>query len=289
MDMSKKKIYRLNEQQLKFFREFEKIAKQNTWKMISQAAEFIIKQQRKAERTKAVIGLSGGIDSSFTAALLVQALGKENVIGVKMPYEGVSSDESAKYADMIIDFLKLPKENIFEIPIKEPVDATLKGIKKADIVLEPLDVGNIMARERMKNLYAIARFKNGMVIDTCNKTEVLLGYFTRYGDGASDYNPVGGIYKTWVWELAKYLGVPEEIVKRKPTAELSSGQNDEDDLGISYFAVDLMLWLLFEKRMPVKDLMAEYNYPKEVVEMVISRVKNNRFKNELPPLLKIEL
>ncbi len=287
--MSEKKIYKLNKQQSKAFKEFEKIAKQNAENIINQVIEFIINQQQEAKRAKAVIGLSGGIDSSFTATLLVEALGKENVIGVKMPYEGVSSSESIKYADMTIGFLKLPKKNVFEIPIKEPVDATLKGIRKAGIVLESLDIGNIMARERMKNLYAIARIKNGMVIDTCNKTEVLLGYFTRYGDGASDYNPVGGIYKTWVWEISKYLGVPEEIVKRKPTAELSAGQNDEDDLGISYFAVDLMLWLHFEKRVSVQDLTARYNYPEEIVEMVISRVRNNRFKNELPPLLEIEL
>lgn len=281
-------MYELNEKQRDIFEQFEESLGQITETVINQIVEFMKFQQRNVKRPKAVVGLSGGIDSSLTATLLVRALGKENVIGVKMPYEGVSSNESIRYANRLIEFLQLPKENVFEIPITVAVDATLFGLKNVGIAIEPLDAGNVMARERMKNLYAIARVNNGMVIDTCNKTEVLLGYFTRYGDGASDYNPMGGIYKTQVWQLARRLNIPEEIIIRKPSAELSLGQNDEEDLGISYVAVDLMLWLLDKNQIEKQKVMDDYFYPPEVVEMVISRIEANRFKNELPPLLEIE-
>ncbi len=282
-------MYELNQSQRPVFKKFAGCLLQKSETVLDQVVEFIKLQQQNADRPKAVIGLSGGIDSSLTATVLVRALGRENVIGVKMPYQGVSSNASIKYANRIIDFLQLPATNVFEIPITEAVDATLVGLASAGIVALPLDVGNVMARERMKNLYAIARVYNGMVVDTCNKTEVLLGYFTRYGDGASDYNPMGGIYKTQVWQLARYLKLPSEIIVRKPSAELSLGQNDEDDLGISYAAVDLMLWLANENNVKQRELTEKYFYPSEVVEMILQRIEGNRFKNELPPLLKIKL
>ncbi len=283
------RMYKLYDRQKDIFGKFEESLEKNIEIVMKQIVEFMRTQQRNAKRPKAVVGFSGGIDSSLTATLLVRALGKENVVGVKMPYEGVSSNESIRYANRLIEFLQLPKENVFEIPITEAVDATLFGLENAGIAIEPLDAGNVMARERMKNLYAIARVKNGMVVDTCNKTEVLLGYFTRYGDGASDYNPMGGIYKTQVFQLSRYLNIPEEIIIRKPSAELSLGQNDEEDLGISYAAVDLMLWLLNEKKAEKQKLTDEYFYPQNVVEMVFFRIEANRFKNELPPLLGIKL
>ncbi|MCK5491066.1 MAG: NAD+ synthase [Candidatus Pacebacteria bacterium] len=282
-------MYKLYDRQKDIFGKFEESLEKNIEIVMKQIVEFMRTQQRNAKRPKAVVGFSGGIDSSLTATVLVRALGRENVIGVKMPYQGVSSNASIKYANRIIDFLQLPATNVFEIPITEAVDATLVGLASAGIVALPLDVGNVMARERMKNLYPIARVYNGMVVDTCNKTEVLLGYFTRYGDGASDYNPMGGIYKTQVWQLARYLKLPSEIIVRKPSAELSLGQNDEDDLGISYAAVDLMLWLANENNVKQRELTEKYFYPSEVVEMILQRIEGNRFKNELPPLLGIKL
>ena len=279
-----KEVYRLNERQMKFYEEFRQIAAGQSKEIVREIARFAMLMHHKTERTYAVIGFSGGIDSSLTAALCVQALGRKNVIGVKMPYLEVSSGESLKYANLLIEELELPADNVFEIPINEAVDATIENLEKAGIALSPIDKGNIMARERMKILYAVAGVKNGLVVDTCNKTEILLGYFTRYGDGASDYNPVGEIYKTWIWELAKYLGVPDEIVQRKPTAELEAGQSDEDDLGISYPAVDLIFWLLNEKKLSERKLTEDYYYPAEVVRMVVERAAANSFKSELPPV-----
>jgi len=283
-------VYELKGKQVELHRELQQIAAEQSEEIASIITGFIRSMHRETNRPMAIIGLSGGIDSSVTAALCVQALGRENVIGVKMPYLKMSSDESLEYADLLIEALGLPAENVFEIPINEAVDATIGNLEKVGIALSPTDKGNIMARERMKILYAIARVKNGLVVDTCNKTEVLFGYVTRYGDGASDYNPVGGIYKTWIWELAKYLGVvPNVIIQRKPAAELEEGQSDEDDLGISYPASSLMFWLLNEKQISEKELTRKYGYPVEIVRMVVERVAANSFKSELPPVCEINL
>ena len=284
-----REIYELNKGQLMFYQELEQIAIEQSEEIAGRITGFIKAMHRKTGRPNVVIGVSGGIDSSLTVTLYKEALGRENVIVVKIPYLKVSSDESLEYADLLIESLELPAENVFKIPINEAVDATIRSLEKEGIVLSPTDEGNIMARERMKILYAVAGIKNGLVVDTCNRTEVLLGYFTRYGDGASDYNPVGGIYKTWVWELAKYLGAPKEIVQRKPSAELEINQSDEDDLGISYPAIDLAFWFLNEKRMPKEKLMRDYDYPLEIIEMISKRVAANSFKNKLPPMCEIDL
>ncbi|MEA1936823.1 MAG: NAD(+) synthase [Patescibacteria group bacterium] len=279
-----REVYELREEQLKSYEELRQTAVRQSEEIAGRIIRFIQAMHRKTGRPYVVIGLSGGIDSSLMATLCKEALGRKNVIGVKMPYLKIGSDKSLRYANSLVESLELPADNIFEMPINEAVDATAENLKRAGIMFGPVDKGNIMARERMKILYAIAGVKGGLVVDTCNKTEVFLGYFTRYGDGASDYNPVGGIYKTWVWELAKYLEVPDEIIRRKPTAELEAGQSDEDDLGISYPALDLMLWLLNERQVSKKRLTEDYYYPAEVVKMVVERVAANSFKSELSPM-----
>ena len=278
------RVYRLREEQLKFYKELQQIAIGQNEEIAGRITRFIEAMHRKTGRPNAIIGVSGGIDSSLVAILCKEALGKENVIVVKMPYLKVSSGESLEYVNLLIKSLGLPAENVFEIPINKAVDATIESLEKAGVELDLTDKGNIMARERMKILYAIARVRNGLVIDTCNKTEVSIGYLTIYGDGASDYNPLGGIYKLWVRELAKYFGMPNRIIQRKPTAELKNGQSDEKDLGISYPALDLMLWLLDERKVSEKRLTTDYYYPAEVVKMVIDRIAANGFKNELPPI-----
>lgn len=284
-------MYKLGKKQKASHKEMREIIVKNKERIANDIVSFIKHQQGKPmpRRLIAVIGVSGGVDSALTAALAVKALGKENIFAVKLPYLGLTSRESFVYADSLANSLALPKENIFEIPINEPVDDTLKSLEAAGIKLDSVRIGNVMARQRMNILYAIAGAKNGMVLDTCNKTEILLGYFTRYGDGASDYNPIGGLYKTWVWVLAEYLDVPKEIVQRIPTAELAEGQTDENDLGISYEAVDLLFWLLYDKKVSMEDLARNYCYPREVVKMIIKRMETNRFKSELPPVCKIEL
>lgn len=282
-------IYALEKKQEKFHKEFKKLGVENLEQTARSIENFIKATHEKAGRDKAVIGLSGGVDSALTAALAARALGSKNVLAIKMPYRGISSNESAAYADLVANRLGLSPENIMEIPIDKAVNATIEALDAVGLHLDGVRTGNVMARQRMNTLYAIAGIKNGLVVDTCNKTEVLLGYFTRYGDGASDYNPVGGLYKTWVWDLAKYLGVPKEVVDRTPTAELAIGQSDENDLGISYPAMDLLLWLFYDQKVSEEELAREYYYPEEIIEMVLNRVEANRFKSELPPVYEIKI
>lgn len=280
-------IYALEKEQKKTYEEFRRIGLRNLELMALGAEDFTRSIQSKVGRMKAIVGLSGGIDSALTATLVAKAMGRENVIAVKMPYRGITSNESAVYADLVAGYIGLIPENVMEIPIDKAVNAMIAELDKFGIRLDGVRTGNVMARQRMNILYAIAGTEGGMVADTCNKTELLLGYFTRYGDGASDYNPVGGFYKTWVWDLARYLGVPKEIVERTPTAELAIGQNDESDLGISYPAVDLLLWLLYDQKVSEEEAVKDYYYPREIVSMVTKRVEANRFKSELPPAYQI--
>lgn len=282
-------IYALRKEQKEKYKEFKKIGLEKLELIALGAEDFIRSMHDKTGRGNAIIGLSGGIDSALTAALAAKALGRENIIAVKMPYRGITSNKSAKYANLVAGYLGLSPENILEISIDRAVNATIDALDAAGIRLDGLRTGNVMARARMNTLYAIAGAKNGLVADTCNKTEILLGYFTRYGDGASDYNPVGSLYKTWVWDLARYLGVPKEVIDRTPTAELAMGQNDESDLGISYPALDLLLWLFFDQKVLEGELVKDYYYPKEIVEMVLKRTELNKFKSELAPVYEIKI
>jgi len=282
-------IYTLRKEQEKIYEEFRKIGIDNLEKMALGIEDFIRSIHKKAGREKAVIGLSGGIDSALTATLAAKALGRENIIAAKMPYRGISSNESGVYADLVAGYIGLLPENVMEIPIDKAVNATIEALDRSGIRLDGVRTGNVMARQRMNILYAIAGMRNGLVVDTCNKTEVLLGYFTRYGDGASDYNPVGSLYKTWVWDLARHIGIPDKVVDRVPTAELTIGQSDESDLGIFYPAVDPLLWLLYDQKVSKAEAVKNYYYPREIVEMVIARVEANRFKSELPPTYEIKI
>lgn len=279
------KIYELKKEQKVLYNRLQQAATEQSAGIIKDVTNFISNIHHNTGRKYAVIGLSGGVDSSLTASLCVSALGKNNVIGVKMPYVGINSN--IWYSDMLTSSLLLPAENIIEIPINDAVTATVRNLENAGISVDSLAKGNIMARERMKNLYAIAGIRGGLVVDTCNKTEICMGYFTRYGDGASDYNPVGLLYKTWIWEMAKVVkNIPEKIIQRKPSADLEKGQYDEEDLGISYPALDLMLWLLQERAASRGELVQKYGYTKNVVDMVMDTMNKNRFKSELPPVFR---
>lgn len=285
--MSKKKIYNLKPEQICFFDEFKNIGTKRSNEMLLRMTKFIKKTFKEKGKQKAVVGLSGGADSALVAYLCVQALGKENVVAVKMPYRGLSSNSSIIDADLVIKALEIPSENVSEIGINRSSDANVAELMECGFKLEDVDIGNIMARSRMIKLFAIAR-RIGLVVDTCNKTEIKLGYLTIGGDGLSNLNPVYSVYKTWVWELLKATKIiPLKIVEKPASAELAKGQTDEDDLGISYYAVDLLLWLYFDKKVSEEDLTAKYYYPKEIVRMVLDRVKKNKFKDEPIPLCKM--
>ncbi|WP_456422961.1 NAD+ synthase [Thermococcus sp.] len=232
--------------------------------------------QEKVDDSKAsgvVIGVSGGIDSATTAYLAVKALGKERVLGLIMPYYQNRDIEDAR---LVCSSLGIEWE---EINIKPIVDSFI-----AQLGFQPdkRSLGNIMARTRMVLLYAHANAKNYLVLGTSNRSEFLTGYFTKWGDGASDYAPLINLYKTEVWEIAKLLGVPERIIEKKPTAGLWEGQSDEEELGISYRLLDEILWRLVDLKMPKDEIAKELEVPIERVEYVDNLVKKSEHKRRLP-------
>ena len=185
----------------------------------------------------AVIGISGGVDSAVTAYLAAKALGPERVVGVRMPYR-TSSKESLDHAQLVIDALGIQSRTI-------DISASVDGYLSNEPDAEGGRRGNVMARMRMIALFDLAAKHRGLPLGTGNKTERLFGYFTWHADDSPPINPLGDLFKTQVWALARHLGVPDVIVGKAPTADLVVGQTDEGDFGISYAKADEILnWLL---------------------------------------------
>jgi len=216
---------------------------------------------------KGIVGLSGGVDSALTAFLAAEALGKENVIGVRMPYR-TSSPESLEHAQLVVEKLGIPSVTI---DISEAVEGLLKQVGDHD----PHRLGNVMARERMIVLFDLSAKHKALPLGTSNKSERLLGYFTWHGDDAPPVNPLGDLFKTQVWALARHVGVPEEIVGKPATADLIKGQTDEGDLGVSYVHADRILYHLIRGEEPS-------SFPKDEVDIVRKRLDSTHWKRRLP-------
>lgn len=245
----------------------------NYEEVIEKITTFIKEKVNEANANGVVIGISGGVDSATTAFLAVRALGKEKVLGLIMPYY---ENQDVGDAKLVCEMLGI---NYKIINIKPIVDAFEKSLE-----FEPDKItrGNIMVRTRMILLYAYANQENRIVLGTSNKSELLTGYFTKWGDGASDYAPLINLYKTEVWELAKRLGVPERIIEKKPTAGLWIGQTDEDELGITYQLLDEILYRLVDLNMPKEKIAKELNVPIEKVKHVENLVQKSKHKRRLP-------
>ena len=239
---------------------------------------FIREEVTKAGFQKVVVGISGGVDSALTAFLAVKALGKENVIGLSMPYR-TSSRSSVEDARLVAEILEI---EFHEIKITPQIDAYFQLFPDADNVRR----GNKMARERMSILYDFAHWKGALVIGTSNKSELLIGYSTRWGDSAHDINPIGDLYKTQVWEMAEFVGVPERIVKKKPSADLWPGQTDEGEIGLSYRTLDQILIGYVDLRLRREELV-EIGFEPKVVDRVLTMVRNSQYKRKLPIICKI--
>ena len=227
---------------------------------------------------RAVVGLSGGIDSSVTTYLAVRALGAENVLAVTMPYK-TSSDATRDDSQHVIQHLGLQTVNA---PITGQIDAYFAMFPDASQMRR----ANKCARERMTILYDQSASFEGLVLGTSNKSELLLGYGTQFGDMASAINPIGDLYKTQLYPLAEYLGVPEPIRSKQPTGDLWIGQTDEDELGFSYAEVDRLLYLLVDRRWQVHELIAA-GFDKSFVKRVTDRVRRNHYKRRLPIIAKL--
>lgn len=226
----------------------------------------------------AVLGLSGGIDSAVVCELAAKALGPDNVLAVLMPYR-TSSTESVEHARMMVERTGVLCE---EVEISDVVDTFFE--KEPDA--EKLRMGNVMARIRMLYLYDASARDGRLVIGTSNKTELLLGYGTLFGDMASAINPIGDLYKTQVWGLARYLQLPEEIVSKTPSADLWEGQSDEADLGFGYGEADLLLYLMLEKRMG-RAAIIQKGVDESFYDKVRKMVVKNQYKRMMPVIAKI--
>jgi NAD+ synthase len=239
---------------------------------------FIKSEITRAGFKRAVIGLSGGIDSALSCVLAAEALGSENVLAVRMPYK-TSSLESLEHAQMVIEQFQVRSETI---EITEMVDALIAR----DSEMSNMRKGNIMARARMIVLYDQSEVFKGLVVGTGNKTELLLGYSTLWGDSASALNPIGDLYKAQVRQLSRALGIPSPIVDKAPSADLWVGQTDENELGFTYEEVDRLLYLLVDRRYSPEECV-EAGFEQAFVEKVVSRIRRNQFKRMLPPIAKI--
>lgn len=228
--------------------------------------------------TRVVVGLSGGVDSALSAALAARALGPENVLGIRMPYR-LSSQESLDHADELTEATGI---ETITVEISAQVDAYFESFPDADAMRR----GNKMARERMTILYDHSARVGGLVLGTSNKTELLLGYGTLHGDMASAVNPIGDLYKTQVWDLSRAVGVPASIIDKAPSADLTPGQTDEDDLGFSYPEVDRLLYSMVDLRYSREELLRA-GFEADFIDTVGSRVQRSQFKRRLPVIAKI--
>ncbi|MEM3139803.1 MAG: NAD+ synthase [Archaeoglobaceae archaeon] len=241
------------------------------WNRIAERIQdFIVKQVESANASGVVLGLSGGIDSAVVAFLSVRALGKERVFATITPEKGITAEEDVKDAIEIANLLGIEFK---VIEIGDLVKIFLEKLGKTNINAEI----NLKPRIRMLINYYYANSLNRLVIGTGNKSEISVGYFTKYGDGGVDFQPIGDLYKTELFEFAKFLGVPEKIIRKKPTAGLWVGQTDEGEIGMSYAELDETLKLI-EKGV-IKD--------EEKFKRVLRMVESSKHKRIMPPVARV--
>lgn len=239
---------------------------------------FIANEVRKAGFSRVVVGLSGGVDSALSAYLGAKALGAENVWGLMMPYR-TSSPESREHAELVVKRLGIQSDVIEITPM---VDAYFERFPESDQVRR----GNKMARERMTVLFDHSATLKALVLGTSNKTELLLGYGTLYGDMASAINPLGDLYKTQVRLLARHMGIPEVIVDKAPSGDLWVGQTDEAELGFTYEEVDRVLYLIVDRRCEIPELVRA-GFDERFIRAVLAKVQTSQYKRRLPLIAKV--
>jgi NAD+ synthase len=224
---------------------------------------------------RAILGLSGGIDSAEVAALCARAFGPENVLAVLLPYR-TSNPDSERHGKDVVRSLGLSTRRV-EVSGMADAYFDAHGVKDA------YRRGNVLARCRMTVLYDLSVDWKGLVIGTSNKTEILLGYSTQWGDAAHAVNPLGDLYKHQVYQLARWLELPAEVIEKAPSADLFEGQTDEQELGFRYAEVDRLLYRMVDRRYSEQELVAE-GFATDFVRRVAARIVQNQFKR-LPPVI----
>ena len=237
--------------------------------------KFVQEKVSQANADGLVVGLSGGIDSTVAAYLACEAVGKENVFGIVMPSTTTPTEDKI-HGTAIAQSLGI---NYKEIAIDSILNEFLAVTQ---IKEDKLSIGNLKARIRMSIIYFYANSKNYLVNGTGNKSEILIGYFTKFGDGACDIEPIGDLYKTNVYELARYLEVPQQIIDKPPRAGLWNNQTDEDEIGMTYKLLDKILYYCLEKDADAQTMADELDIEVDEVNDIIDRVTRNKHKNKVP-------
>ena len=222
-----------------------------------------------------VIGLSGGIDSTLAAYLSCEAVGKENVFGITLPSTTTPTEDKLHGIEIAqrlgIDYKEIGIDSI----LNEYLSAT--QLSENDLV-----IGNLKARIRMSIIYYFANQKNYLVCGTGNKSEILIGYFTKHGDGACDMEPIGDLYKTDVFKLSEFIGIPKKIVTKPPRAGLWNNQTDEDEIGMEYDLLDQILYLYTEKNLKNNEIAEKLDISADDVDMIINKIIRNEHKSKVP-------
>ncbi len=239
---------------------------------------FLHNEIRKTGFQRAVLGLSGGIDSALSCYLAARALGPENVLALRLPYR-TSAPESLAHADLVIEALGVQHETI-------DISGMVDSLEAASPGMTAYRKGNVMARARMTAIYDRSAAWEALVVGTSNKTELLLGYGTIFGDLASAVNPIGDLYKTQVRQLAWAMGIPPVIIEKAPTADLLPNQTDEGDLGFTYAQVDQLLYLLVDERYSMDEVVAA-GFSRDFAQRVWRMVQRAQYKRALPIIPKI--
>ena len=237
--------------------------------------EFVQNKVSQANADGLVVGLSGGIDSTLAAFIACEAVGSENVFGLIMP-STTTPTEDKLHGTEIAQLLGMDYEEI-------AIDSILNEfLSVTQIKKDELAIGNLKARIRMSVSYFYANSKNYLVCGTGNKSEILIGYFTKHGDGACDIEPIGDLYKTDVYQLAEYMDVPQKILDKPPRAGLWNNQTDEDEIGMAYELIDKILYLNLEKALSIDKIADNLDISVDSVNMIINRVNRNEHKSKVP-------
>ncbi|MCW8894929.1 MAG: NAD+ synthase [Sulfurimonas sp.] len=238
---------------------------------------FLDNEVRKTGLNRVVLGLSGGLDSAVVA-VLAQRVFKDDLVCVKMPSQ-YSSQNSLDDADELCRDFSI---NV----ITASIEPMLRAYEDMNPDMDNLRKGNLSSRLRMTTLFDISARENALVLGTSNKSELMLGYGTLYGDLSSAINPIGDLYKSEVYELAEYLGVSRSIIKKPPSADLWDGQSDEADLGYTYAELDAAMKLYVEDRLSKEEIVKQ-GYSKDMMDMIINRIFRNQFKRKMPVIAKL--
>jgi NAD+ synthase len=239
---------------------------------------FIKDQTMNAGFSKGVIGISGGVDSAVSAALASEALGKENVLGVMIPYR-TSNPQSLEDAKRVLEATGIRSELV-------DISTMVDGYCEEHTITDSLRRGNVMARMRMIVLYDLSAREKALVIGTSNKTEILVGYGTQHGDLACAINPLGDLYKSQIWQLAEVLGVPKSVIEKAPSADLWEGQTDETEMGVTYAKLDALLFDMIDERHSDEELV-NLGFEDSLIRKVRGMIQKNQFKRRPPVIAKV--